>query len=249
MTDDSAYAAGLAKDYDELYEHLPVEPVVDVIAGLIGDAPALELGVGTGRLAIPLSRRGFEVHGVEESKEMIEILHSKPGGSEIEVAQGSFSQVDGPGGPYSVAFLTFNTIFALPDCDEQIRCFERIAGQLQEGGRFVLEAFVLQPARFQNGTSIQAREMSDDRLELEISEYDPVKQQLRRVFLNVVGGSVRLHSANDAYASPRELDLMGRLAGFTLESRWADWDRSPFDANSTDHVSIYRKDRSAAREG
>jgi SAM-dependent methyltransferase len=247
MTDGSAYATGLAEDYDELYEHLPVDAVVEVIAGLMGDGPALELGAGTGRLTIPLSQRGFEVHGIEASKEMIDILHSKPGGSEIEVAQGDFSQVDGPGGPYSVAFLTFNTIFALPDADQQIRCFERVAAQLQEGGRFVLEAFVVQPARFQNGTSIQAREMSDDRLELEISQYDPVDQQLRRVFLNVVGGSVRLHSANDAYASPRELDLMARFAGFTLESRWADWDRSPFDANSTGHVSVYRKDRSTTR--
>jgi hypothetical protein len=165
------------------------------------------------------------------------------------VPHGSFSEVDGPGGPYSVAFLTFNTIFALSDGEEQIRCFERVAAQLQDGGRFVIEAFVVQPARFQNGTSIQAREMSGDRLELEISEYDPVDQRLSRVFLNVVGSSVRLHSANDAYASPRELDLMGRLAGFRLESRWADWDGSPFDANSTDHVSVYRKDRPTARGG
>jgi SAM-dependent methyltransferase len=239
--DPTAYGAGLAEDYDELYEHVAVEPIVDLIARLIGDGPALELGVGTGRLAIPLSRRGFEVDGIEGSKEMIDALRAKPDGSDLKVTQGDFSEVDGPGGPYSLAYITFNTIFALPGVDEQIRCFERVARQLRDGGRFVIEAFVLQPANFQNGRSVQARAMSEDRLELEISEYDPVSQQLNRVFVNVVGGDIRLHSANDAYASPRELDLMSRAAGLTLESRWADWERSRFDRHSTGHVSVYRK--------
>jgi hypothetical protein len=183
------------------------------------------------------------VGGIDSSPEMVAQLRAKPGGDAIQVAVGDFSATSAPGGPFALTVLAFNTIFALGDTDAQIACFERVAADLLPGGRFVVEAFVVDPRMFHHGQAIDIRTMTAEHVELQLMRYEETRGRINRVLLNVRGGTVNLHSVNDAYAAPRELDLMARMAGLLLESRWADWNRSPFTAESTRHVSVYAKPR------
>jgi SAM-dependent methyltransferase len=241
--DTHRYGADVADDYDRLYGQMPeTEEAVELLAELAHGGSVSELGIGTGRLALPLAARGLSVGGVDSSPEMVAQLRAKPGGDAIGVAVGDFSVTPAPGGPFAVTVIAFNTIFALADTDVQIACFQRVADDLSPGGRFVVEAFVLDPRMFHHGQAVDIRTMTGEHVELQLVRYDEAAGRVNRVLLNVRDGAVNLHAANDAYATPRELDLIARIAGFTLESRWADWKRSPFTAESTRHVSVYAKD-------
>jgi SAM-dependent methyltransferase len=242
--DPSLYGELVAAAYDELYADAPETlTAVDRLAELAGEGPVYELGIGTGRLALPLVRRGLTVHGIEGAEAMVAILRAKPHGDEIPVTIGDFCEVAAPGGPFSLAFLAFNTIFAVSSTSAQIACFAQVSQQLRVGGYFVVEAFVLHPQDFHHGRAIEIRAMSADRVELQLAEYDADQQKLNRVFLNVIDGKVKLHVANDTYATPRELDLMAMMAGLELQERWSDWTKSSFSAQSTRHVSVYVKRR------
>lgn len=237
--DPLAYGAGIADDYDDLYEDvLDTETAIACLADLTGGGGLLELGIGTGRLALPLARLGLRVQGIEASEAMVAKLRAKPGGGDVPVEVGDFSDAF-VGADFSIVLLAFNTIFALPDQDAQVRCFENAAAHLVAGGRFVVEAWVPDLTGFTDGQRVRPRLVSGDRVALVIAELDPVDQRMRTTQIELSDGGVRLRPATHRYAWPAELDLMARLAGLSLEHRWSGWDRQPFTSHSTDHVSVY----------
>ena len=202
--------------------------------------PVLELGIGTGRLALPLAAGGLRVHGIDASAAMLDRLRAKPGGADIGVTLSDFSEFN-LSGRFTLALLAFNTIFALPSQDAQVRCFERVAVHLQPGGCFVVEAFVPNPARFQEGQSVRLRAMTHGHVALDVARIDPVTQFMYTTQVHLRESGLRVHAANHRYAWPAELDLMARLGGLALEHRWEDWDGTPFTGMSQFHVSVYRK--------
>jgi SAM-dependent methyltransferase len=238
--DAAAYGRLVAADYDAFYEGVfDTEGAVDRLVELAGGGPVLELGVGTGRLALPLAERGLEVHGVDGSPEMLDLLAAKPGGEAIATTLGDFSEVRAPG-RFSLAALTFNTVFALPDQAAQVRCFANVARHLVPGGRFVVEAWV-PDAPVGPGRQLGTRQLADGYVGLVVAEHDRADQLLRTTQV-VLGGptGVHVYPVVHRYAHPSELDLMAQLAGMHLEARWADWHRSRYVSTSTEHVSVYR---------
>lgn len=239
--DPAAYgASGIAEEYDELYENeWETDAAVERIAELAADGKVLEFGIGTGRLAIPLVARGIEVHGVDASAEMVAKLREKPGGAGIPTHIGDFANVDA-GRDFSLVLLAVNTIFALPDQEAQVACFENAARHLAPGGMFVVEAWVPDIGAFRHNRLVRPRVMGADRISIETSELDPVAQMIRTTQAVLTNGSVRLYPANHRYAWPAELDLMAQLAGLRREQRWADWSGAPFTGTSRAHVTLYR---------
>jgi SAM-dependent methyltransferase len=240
--DPAEYGRNIADDYDEIYgEAFATTDAVDRLAKLAEDGPLLELGVGTGRLALPLSERGLTVHGVDGSDQMVRLLRDKPGGELIETTVGDFADVRvGPPGSFALVVLAINTIFALPDQDAKVQCFETAAYHLRPGGRFVVEAWV--PVDLPVGPSLKHRNLSPGFIGLVAAEHDPSTQTLATTQV-VLGGTlgVRVFPVVHHYAWPYELDLMARIAGLRLESRWADWNCTAFEAGSTNHVSVYQR--------
>jgi hypothetical protein len=242
--DPSAYGEAVAGDYDSLYGHIPdTEAAVACLAELAGEGPLLELGIGTGRLALPLVADGLEVHGVEASPAMIAELRAKPGGQDIPVTEASFNDYRLER-RFTCVVLALHTIYGLPSHDEQVRCFATAAEHLVDDGVFVVEANLVEPTTFRQGKAVIPRFRSADRVELQVMEYDSVSQRMEvtNVHLSTAGG-VRLNSFTNQYSSPRELDLMARLGGLRLRERWATWTREPFTAASPKHVSVYALER------
>ena len=239
--DPAAYgASGIADDYDDLYAgHWETEAAIECLARLAEGGPVLELGIGTGRLALPLAERGLEVHGIDGSPEMVAKLHAKPGGDAIPVVIGNFGHADAGTG-FSIVVLAVNTIFALPDQQAQVDCFVNAARHLADGGRFVVEAWVPDIGAFRHNRLVRPRIMRGDKMSIESVELYPVEQIMRTTQAVFADGSVRLYPADHRYAWPSELDLMAQLAGFRREARWADWGRAPFTGESRAHVSVYR---------
>jgi SAM-dependent methyltransferase len=239
--DPEAYGLSIAEEYDALYDDvLDTATTVAVLVDLAGGGPVLEFGIGTGRLALPLAATGLDVVGVEASELMVDQLRAKPGGERIPVAIGDFADVRVPG-RFSLVVLAFNTIFALPTEDAQVACFVNAARHLVPGGRFVVDSWVLDPARFTEGASVAVRYVTSDRVSLDAAVYDAVTSRMQTVQVVLSDGRARLFPANHRYVGPTELDLMARVAGLDLEARWAGWDRAPFGADSRAHVSVYRR--------
>lgn len=238
--DPSEYGSRAAADYDDVMSDLDPTAAVDTLADLAGSGPVLELGIGTGRIAIPLRQRSVEVAGIEGSVAMAQVLKGKPGGRDIPVTIGDFSEVRAPG-EFSLVLLAFNTVFALPSQDMQVRCFRNAARHLTTGGAFVVEARIPDMGDFTNGRAVSPFTITTERVVLEVAEIFPSRQELRTSKIFIDGGGVRLVPAHHRYAWPAELDLMARLAGMELESRWADWHRSAFNDASHGHVTVWRK--------
>lgn len=241
--DATAYgASGIADEYDDLYAgHWEVDAAVERLVELAGGGAVLELGIGTGRLALPLLERGVEVHGIDGSPEMVAKLRKKPGGDRIPVVIGDFAHADADAGRrFALVVLAVNTIFALPDQQAQVECFRNAARHLAPSGRFVIEAWVPDVGAFRHNRLVRPRIMRSDRVSIETAELDPVEQTMRTTQAVFSDGSVRLYPANHRYAWPAELDLMAQLATMRRENRWADWSGSPFTAISQAHVSVYR---------
>ena len=242
--DPTAYGASIAEEYDQLYEGvLDTDAAVACLAELAEGGAVLELGIGTGRLALPLAARGLHVHGVEASPVMVERLRAKPGGADIPVTVGDFTDVseEAVTGPFSLVVLAFNTIYALPTEEAQAACFATAARHLGPGGRFVVDAWVPDPGSFVDGGAVSLRYVTADRLSLDTARIDPGPQRMETVQIVLTDGQVRLFPANHRYAGPAELDLMARAAGLRREHRWAGWNREPFDVGSRTHVSVWRK--------
>jgi SAM-dependent methyltransferase len=226
-----------ADRYDEglgaMGEPAAIDPVVDVLAELAGDGAALELAIGTGRIALPLAARGVTVAGIELSKQMVEQLRTKPGGADVPVTIGDISttRVDGT---FRVVYLVYNTINNLTTQDAQVACFENAARHLEPGGAFVVEVGVPDLQRLPPGERFVTFSVRDDYVG--VDEYDVVEQGL----ISHHQSTGRRLSMPFRYVWPSELDLMARIAGLRLRDRWADWQRAPFTAESRSHVSIWQ---------
>jgi SAM-dependent methyltransferase len=231
-------AAKYDDDAADMFAPEVVDPVVDFLAGLAGQGAALELGIGTGRIALPLSGRGVPVHGIDLSAAMVARLRAKPGADKIGVTVGDFATttVDGR---FSVAYLVFNTIGNLTTQDEQVACFQNAAAHLEPGGCFVIETGVPDLQRLPPGETVRAFDVSPTHLGFD--EYDVATQGLISHHYTLVDGRLEVFSLPLRYVWPAELDLMARLAGMTLRERWSDWDRSPFTSESRRHVSVWEK--------
>ena len=238
----ATYGDRFAEIYDEVHAHLStpevVAPMVDVLAELAGKGPALELGIGTGRIALPLARRGVEVHGLDASEAMVAKMRDKPGGSDIPVTIGDFEQLDVEG-PCSLICVVFNTLFALPSQEAQVNCFRSVAEHLTDEGAFLIEAFVPDPTRFDRGQRVSTGIVESDFVSLDLDRHDPTTQTVASSHIYITPEGVQMYPVTIRYAWPAELDLMAQLAGMRLRSRWADWRRNPFTAASPGHVSIY----------
>jgi SAM-dependent methyltransferase len=238
-----SYGEQWAEIYDDIWlrRFAEVTPLTaSLLAELAGDGPALELGVGTGRVALALADQGVEVHGVDASEAMVARLRAKPGGDRIAVTIGDFADVPVEG-DYPLVFVVFNTLFALLTQEAQVRCFAGVANHLIDDGVFVVEAFVPDLTLFDRNQRVAVNEVRPDGVWLDLGRLDPVAQRVsaQQVFLSE--GSTKLRPIELRYSWPSELDLMARLAGLTLRDRWGGWDKEPFDSASPSHVSVYEK--------
>jgi SAM-dependent methyltransferase len=244
MPDDeeSRYGEAWHEVYDTWH---PVDGrVVSAVAALrkLADGGRiLELGVGTGRLAIPLSRGGVQIHGIEASARMLSVLRSKAGGENIPVTVGNMRDVPADG-RFAVVFVAASTLFCLLTQEDQVRCFENVSRHLEDDGHFVVECFVPGREHPAEGSRVVPWVLTGAECRLHIAEGDPVTQRIRSSTLSVAQkGAVRIVPVELRYAWPAELDLMARLASLQLRWRWSNWDRAPFTAVSGQHVSVYRK--------
>jgi SAM-dependent methyltransferase len=233
------YGDRIADVYDRMAATMP-DPVdcVDRLAELAGAGPALELGIGTGRIALPLAARGVEVHGIDASAAMVERLRAKPGGEAIPVTLGDFAGLPVEGS-FPLVYVVFNTFFSLLTQDDQVRCFAAVADHLAPGGAFVLEAFVPDPTLHPGGQSIRTRYLALDLVRFDLALHDPVAQRVDFQNVLLAADGAQLLPGSVRYAWPAELDLMARLAGLGLRERWGGWRREPFGAASGVHVSVY----------
>jgi SAM-dependent methyltransferase len=242
VTGDGYFDERIASRYDdssaEMFAAEAVEPAVELLAELAGGARALELGIGTGRIALPLAQRRVEVHGIDLSSAMVARLREKPGGEEIPVAIGDFAstRVDGA---FRLAYLVFNTINNLTTQAEQVACFRNVAAHLEPGGRFVIEVAVPDLRRLPPGETMHVFDASEGHWG--IDEYDVANQGLVSHHFSVVDGVVERVSMPFRYVWPSELDLMAELAGMRLRDRWSGWGREPFTSESRQHVSVWEK--------
>jgi SAM-dependent methyltransferase len=237
------FGEDVAARYDESSagEFAPqvLDPVVDFLAELAGTGPALELGIGTGRVALPLAARGIRMSGIELSAAMARRLREKPGGEEIPVAIGDFSStvVDGT---FRLVYLVFNTIGNVTTQSGQVACFRNAAAHLEPGGAFVIEVGVPDLQRLPPGETVIPFDVSDEHIGFD--EYDVANQGLisHHVEITPDGRAIR-GSVPFRYVWPAELDLMAQLAGMTLRERWSGWHREPFTSASRKHVSVWVK--------
>ena len=238
------FAGAIAEGYDggspEMFEPAVLGPTVDLLAELAGTGAALELAIGTGRVALPLKEQGVDLHGIDLSADMVAQLRAKPGGEDIEVTIGDFATATvGPKGAFTLAYLVFNTIGNVTTQDAQVATFQNAAAHLAVGGTFVIETSVPQIRRLAPGeTDIVFHR---DAEHVGIDELDVVTQRMVSHHYNRVGEHYELVSVPFRYAWPAELDLMARIAGMRLRDRWDGWTKEPFTAESRSHVSVWEK--------
>ena len=242
MDEDGYFGEHIAATYDEssdtMFDPAVVEVAVDFLAELAGDGRALELGIGTGRIALPLAARGVEVHGIELSRAMTERLRAKPGGERIGVTIGDFATAKVEGS-FRLAYLVYNTIENLTTQAAQVACFRNVAAHLEPGGCFVIEVAVPDLQRLPPGERYVVFDASETHWG--IDEYDVANQGLISHHFEVRDGKVEKSSGPFRYVWPSELDLMAELAGMRLRERWSGWGREPFTSDSRQHVSVWEK--------
>lgn len=243
--DDTTYGRAFADVYDDWYAAISDIPttVADLI-DLAGDGPVLELGVGTGRLAIPLAEwaPGLRIVGIDSSDDMLDRLHTRQRSTNLEVLRGDMVD-DLPPGPFSLAFVAYNTIFNLVTPERQLACFRAVADRLAPGGRFVVEAFVPDdPPR--DGDHVEIRTLAADRVVLSVSRHDAAAQRADGQFVELTErDGIRLRPWSIRYASPAELDAMAATTGLVPEHRWEAFGRAPWTPDSPRHVTVYRSER------
>jgi SAM-dependent methyltransferase len=238
-TVEETYNQRCADVYDQWFGYFD-EAAVDVLEELAGGGRVLELGIGTGLVALPLAARGVEVHGIDASQEMVAALRAKPGGEALPVTLDDFADVVVEG-EFSLVYVVYNTLFALQTQEEQVRCFRNVAARLAPGGAFVVEAFVPDLAQLSAGQGVRLLHMTDERVGIRVFQHDPVRQKLKSRHVVFNEGGARVFPVEVRYAWPSELDLMARLAGLRLRARWGDWRRGEFGASSDKHVSVYER--------
>jgi SAM-dependent methyltransferase len=224
--------------WPELFDPAVVDPAVSFLADLAATGPALEFGIGTGRIAIPLSRRDVAVNGIELSSAMVAELRAQPGGADIDVTIGDFATATA-GGPFALVYLLRNTITNLTTQDEQVRTFRNASAHLQPGGRFVIENYIPELQRLPPGETTHVFTATPTHFGYE--EYDVASQIAVSHHYWAIEGGFKTFSSPHRYVWPSELDLMARIAGMSLRERWADWNRTPFTSESRNHISVWEK--------
>ncbi|MEU5940164.1 class I SAM-dependent methyltransferase [Micromonospora sp. NPDC047548] len=239
---DGYFGEAVAAAYDdpttEMFDPAVVATTVDVLAELAGSGRALELGVGTGRVALPLAARGVPVHGIDLSRAMVDRLRAKPGGDAIGVTIGDFATTR-VHGTFSVAYLVFNTIMNLTSQEAQVACFRNVAAHLAPGGRFVIEVLVPELRRLPPGQNVVPYHVSPTGWAFDV--YDFATQATSSNYVRIVDGRGEYRSIPFRYVWPAELDLMAQLAGLRLRDRWDGWSREAFTSESRQHVSVWEK--------
>jgi len=236
----STYGDHLADVYDEWFDTVD-DAAIDRLAELAEGGRALELGIGTGRVALPLVARGIEVHGIDASEAMVTKLRRRPGAESINVTMGNFADVQ-VAGEFRLIFVVFNTFFGLVTQEEQVRCFQNVAARLGPGGTFVIEVFVPDMSRFQGGQELRTREVTTERVSLQASLHDSLSQRVKSQYIVFRNNQVNSYPVEIRYCWPSELDLMARLAGLRLRDRWGNWARGEFNATSEKHISVYERE-------
>jgi hypothetical protein len=228
-----------AERYDAAHVRGDEAATVSFLEGLARGGPALELAIGTGRIALPLAARGVPVDGIDFSEPMVAKLRAKPGGDRRSVTIGDFADVDVPG-RYRLVYVVFNTLFNLLTQDDQVRCFENVAAHLDDDGVFVVEGFV--PSwlhRLRDHQYVDAERVEPKSVVLDMGRHDPVAQTLDESHVEFSAQGTRLAPIVCRYAWPSELDLMARIAGLRLRERWGGWERRPFTADCRNCISVY----------
>jgi SAM-dependent methyltransferase len=239
--DASTYGDRIADVYDRWYDDasfLDRDAAVQTLADLALDGPALELAIGTGRIALPLRARGVEVHGIDASEAMVAKLREKQGDDAIPVTIGDFADVDVEG-DFRLVYVVFNTFFALDSQDEQVRCFENVAARLTDDGVFVIEAFVPEPERFDG--SVHVSKIDADMVQLDTALVDRAAQRSESQHVVITPAGATFYPVRIRWSYPSELDLMARLGGLRLRQRWGGWRSEPFTKTSPRHVSVYER--------
>ena len=240
MTYDSeTYGERHAGIYDDWYSSCD-ETTIAILAGLARGGRVLELGIGTGRIALPLAMRGVDISGIDASSTMIDRLRAKAAGNEIPVRTGNFADVDIEG-EFSLIFVASGTFFVLLSQEEQARCFRNAAQHLTSGGVFLVEGSVPDLSRYRDGQVIRASKVTADMVSLHVAIHEPGEQRIASQQIIINESKTRMYPAQFRYAWPSELDLMARLAGLRLRERWANWRCDPFSSKSNNHVSIYER--------
>jgi SAM-dependent methyltransferase len=235
-------AMSFGEDVAGIYDDVPrgdEDAAVAFLADLAGRGPALELAIGTGRIALPLATRELRVDGIDISPAMVAQLRAKPGGDEISVTMGDFVEVP-VSGAYSLIYVVFNSLFNVLTQDDQVRCFENVAAHLTDDGSFVIEAG--SPAvlyGLSNDQYVEAEAIEVDRVRLDVLRHDPAHQMLEESHVTLSAEGIHLNPVVQRYAWPAELDLMARIAGLRLKDRWGGWNGEPYDSNSQTVVSVY----------
>ena len=233
----------MAEVYDAMsaamFEPAVLGPTVEVLLDLARGGPALELAIGTGRVALPLAARGIAVSGIELSPHMAEQLRDKPGAAEVAVTVGDMTTARAPG-TFRLVYLVWNAIMNVTTQDEQVAVFTNAAAHLEPGGSFVIEVVVPRPPDLRKAEIGRVFTMADDHVGIDTFD-DPVGQISSSHHWMAVGGRLVRHSAPFRYVWPSELDLMARVAGMRVRDRWAGWDRSPFTSDSVSQVAVFEK--------
>ena len=233
------YGERVASVYDEWfsdYDHDAIDLLAELAQARGGKA--LELGIGTGRFALPLSGKGVAVQGIDSAPAMVSQLRAKSDADRITVTFGNFADVPVEG-KFDLIYIVFNTFFALASQEEQVRCFRNVAEHLAPGGCFVMEAFVPDVTRFISNQVNWATKVTTDEVQLDVGQHDAATQRVMSQRIVITDGNVKLYPVQIRYCWPSELDLMAQLAGLRLRERWSNWKREPFTSESGKHISIY----------
>ena len=216
------------------------DATVGFLRELAGDGPALELAIGTGRIARPLAAAGVRVDGIDISQAMVDVLRTQPGGDAIAVTMGDFADVP-VAGTYRLIYIVYNTIHNLLTQDDQVRCFENVAAHLTDDGSFVVEAITPASLGLLDDQYVHAQAIEVNSVWLDVARYDPVTQLLEESHVSLTAHGVRLFPIVTRQVWPSEMDLMARIAGLRLKKRWADWERRPLSADSRNVISVYER--------
>jgi SAM-dependent methyltransferase len=234
---EKTYGDEIAEVYDQWYSEFDPQ-AIETLTELAHGGKALELGIGTGRIALPLSRTGVSVQGIDISEAMVAKLRGKPGGDQIPVSMGNFAEVP-VDGEFDLIYIVFNTFFSLLTQEEQVHCFQNVARHLATGGVFVIEAFVPDLPRFTGGQAVRTNRVRDDGVEVDVSEIESDKQLISTQHVVMSEHGTRLYPIKIRYVWPSEMDLMAQLSHLQLRDRWSDWGKNRFTSKSVSQISVY----------
>ena len=234
---EETYGERIAGVYDQWYSTFD-QAIIQTLSELAYGGNALELGIGTGRIAIPLLNSGINVQGIDASESMVARLREKPGGDKITITMGNFADV-AVDGQFSLIYVVFNTFFALLTQEEQVLCFQNVARHLAPGGVFVIEAFVPDMKRFTDSQAMRVIRIGENEVQMDVSMHEQDKQQITSQHVLLSENGNQFYPVKIRYAWPSEMDLMAKLSQLQLKERWSDWKRNEFTAESGKHISVY----------